>query len=186
MAGAYGTAATQASKMAAATPFQSAVSLTCATAAASLRSWQRRARRSSAACEKPSACRCPSSTRSSVSSSTASSHARSTARASRGPRSPPSVSSFTTIRSIIRITAAGSGGVSSSSRPSDRTASAIAACAHLAAEPWSPKAPTRPARTWARNSSGVAASGVSDHVRPMSTPAWSSEPPIPIPPWVSM
>ena len=45
----------------------------------------------------------------------------------------------------------------SSPRPSARTASAIAACAHLAAEPWSPNAPTRPARTWARNSSGVAA-----------------------------
>ena len=38
---------------------------------------------------------------------------------------------------------------------------------------------TAPARTWARNSAGVAAYGVSDHVRPMSIPAWSSVPPMP-------
>ncbi len=65
-------------------------------------------------------------------------------------------------------------------------ASAIAACVHFAALPCAPCAPTRPARTWARNSAGVAAAGVSVNVAPMSIPAWSSEPPMAVPPWVSM
>jgi hypothetical protein len=65
-------------------------------------------------------------------------------------------------------------------------ASAIAACAHLAAEPCSPRARALPARRWARNSAGEALGGVSVNVRPMSTPAWQSEPPMPVPPWVSM
>ena len=69
--------------------------------------------------------------------------------------------------------------------PSARVASAIAACVHFAAEPCSPRASAWPSRRWARNSSGVAAAGTSVQVRPMSTPAWSSEPPIPVPPRVS-
>ena len=44
-----------------------------------------------------------------------------------------------------------------SPRPSARIASAIAACAHFAALPCAPCAIARPARMWARNSSGVAA-----------------------------
>ena len=65
-------------------------------------------------------------------------------------------------------------------------ASAIAAWVHLAALPCAPWASAWPARTWARNSCGVAARGVSVNVRPMSIPAWSSEPPMAVPPWVSM
>src|SRR5439155_687966 len=60
-----------------------------------------------------------------------------------------------------------------------------AACAHFAALPWSPAARARPLRMCWRNSCGVAAYGVSVNVRPMSTPAWSSLPPTPVPPWVS-
>ena len=63
---------------------------------------------------------------------------------------------------------------------------AMAAWAHLAALPCCPLAVARPARRWARYSPGVAAAGVSVKVRPTSTPAWSSEPPTPVPPWVSM
>ena len=49
------------------------------------------------------------------------------------------------------------GGAASPRRsPARASASAIAACAHLAAEPCSPCALARPARTWARNSAGVA------------------------------
>ena len=62
-------------------------------------------------------------------------------------------------RSTMRSTAAGSGASVRSPRPSARIASAIAACAHLAAEPCSPCALTSPARTCARNSAGVAAGG---------------------------
>ena len=96
-------------------------------------------------------------------SSTAASQARSSARASSGPRSPS------------RAAAARLGvaehhaldhpqhrrGVGRRARrrrvPSARTASAIALCAQRAALPWSPRASARPARTCARNSSGVAA-----------------------------
>ncbi len=74
-------------------------------------------------------------------------------------------------RSTMRRTAPGSGAAVDSPRPSARIASAIAACAHLAALPWSPCASTRPARMCARNSAGPGANGVCDHVRPMSTPA---------------
>ncbi len=42
------------------------------------------------------------------------------------------------------------------------------------------------ARMCARNSRGRRATGVSVKVRPMSIPAWSSVPPMPVPPWVSM
>ena len=66
-----------------------------------------------------------------------------------------------------------------------RVASAIAACAHLAALPCSPPATASPRRRRRRNSSGVEAAGTSVKVRPMSTPAWSSEPPMPVLPWVS-
>ena len=89
-------------------------------------------------------------------------------------------------RSTIRRTAAGSGASVRSPRPSARIASAIAACAHFAAEPCSPCALTVAGADVREKL--VAASrpaGVSDQVRPMSTPAWSSLPPTPIPPWVS-
>jgi hypothetical protein len=85
--------------------------------------------------------------------------------------------------------AQGGGGLARSSRsprPRLRMASPIAACVHLAALPWAPWASARPARIWARNSAGVAARGVSVKVRPISIPAWSSEPPTAVPPWVSM
>jgi hypothetical protein len=48
-----------------------------------------------------------------------------------------------------------------------------------------PSPAARPARRWARNSAGFAAAGVRVKVLPTSTPAWSSEPPIPMPPCVS-
>ena len=73
-----------------------------------------------------------------------------------------------------------------SPRPRARTASAIALCAHLAALPCSPRADARPARTCPRSSCQVWATGVSVNVRPMSMPAWSSEPATPVPPCVSM
>ena len=57
------------------------------TAACSLRSWQRRARRNSSEWLKPSACRSASSSRSGRSRSIAASQARSSARASSGPMS---------------------------------------------------------------------------------------------------
>ena len=89
-------------------------------------------------------------------------------------------------RSTMRSTAAGSAAASPAPRPSARRASAIALCAQRAALPCVPRACTRPARTCARNSAGVAAKGVSENVRPMSMPAWSSVPPMPVPPCVSM
>ena len=128
---------------------------------------------------------------SSRSSSTAASQARSSARASSGHR-PVSVSleraSPSRMRrwTIVKI-AAGSGAAPSlAPRPSARVASAIAACVHFAALPCSPSGVASPAATWSRNSRHVAHAGVWVKVRPMSTPAWSSEPPTPVPPWVSM
>ena len=58
--------------------------------------------------------------------------------------------------------------------------------AHFAALPCLPCASTRPERMCCRYSAGVAHLGASVQVRPMSMPAWSSEPPTPVPPCVSM
>src|SRR6202020_1878579 len=43
-----------------------------------------------------------------------------------------------------------------------------------------------PARICPKKSPGVAAKSVSVNVRPISIPAWSSDPPMAVPPWVSM
>ncbi len=213
-AGAYGMAATQASKRPAAAAPRSlsrdwtrdppspatwpapaparvvVATRTPSTARASLRSWARRARRKRSAWLKSSCWSSASSSRPPTRSSTASSQARNSARASSGARSAPIAPLRTSPsrmrRSTMVSTARGSTAWSPSPRPSARTARAMALCAHFAALPWSPRAAARPARTWARYSCQVCATGVSVKVRPTSTPAWSSEPPTPVPPWVSM
>ena len=122
--------------------------------------------------------------------STASSHARSRARASSGPRSQP----IAPLRAspsrhhaldhpqhggrVGRVGARRRGRARGSPAPSRRA-------------PTSRPSPARRARSRGRRGrargtrAASARAGVSDHVRPMSTPAWSSEPPTPVPPCVS-
>ena len=126
---------------------------------ASLRSCARRARRKRSAWLKSSCCRSASSSRSPRRRSMASSQACSSAagvvgaevgadRAARGRRPRAS---------RARPWSAPRAGrpAPPSPRPSARTASAIALCAHLAALPCSPRAAARPARTWPRSSCQV-------------------------------
>ena len=145
-----------------AAPAQSGCSLAacasaCATAPRSRRSWQRRARRKRSPWRKPSDWSSASSSPCSRSSSTASSQARSSARASSGSRSAPIAPAARVALGHHALGHPQHGGRIGRRRrprraPSVRTAIAIAACAHLAADPWSPPAITRPARRCARNS----------------------------------
>ncbi len=76
--------------------------------------------------------------------------------------------------------------VAGSSPGSSGTPSAIAACAHFAADTWPPWASARPqARTWARNCHSVSQRGTSVDVDDVDSSV-TIEPPIAVPPSVSM
>ena len=118
-----------------------------------------------------------SSSGSDSSSPTASSQACSSARASAGPRSPPSTPRGRRPRSSpAAIMAARCGlavaGVAAAEARASPAPSRRAPTSRRALR--AARAPRRGGRC--RNCSGVEG-GVSVHVRPMSTPAWSSEPP---------
>ena len=161
------------------------------TAPPSLRSCARRARRCSVAWRKSSAWSIASSSGSSVAARPPPARPCSSARASSGPRSAPIAPRRASPSLTTRI------GHGQHGARVGRQAAGVAPerahrDGHRARAPTWPRCPgrraavARPARTWARYSPGVAAAGVSVKVRPMSTPAWSSEPPTPVPPWVSM
>ena len=169
-------------------PAGTACSTITLTASTMRRSWVRRTLRKRSAWVKSSSCIRPMSPPGWSILIEPSQAARS-ALASSGPMSalvsPERRSPSLMTRSTIVSTARGSG-IWSDTSPCERRASAMAACAHLAALPCSPAPSAWPIRICLRNSSGVRARGVRVKVRPMSTPAWSSEPPTPVPPWVSM